>query len=333
MVAKKNKSNFTYIINYPKSYLAKKIYMNKIYDMLKIPNQTTIPIRDIYTTPLMALKPKIEQYDDDLLKFAALKSKLSSIIVKQQAEIIPHLRDFIASFNKAIKRGEYSKSTRSYYGLPLNSANMPIIKSRQQMIDWSNNLIDGEALNVREGGTPMSHPSIDTIIRLYTSIDENIKLLRKALYEYDKINNELILAQPSVDILIYKCINDTDTYFCHLEPSVLRKHCRRWGVKYMSRRKGDAVVYKLTIPPMKTVNVGGIEVTPNTVMDINNMSKSILFVCLRSTVSEACTVHNIILQPNSKIKVKASDLGSDDKTMLNFTNPNANETCKCTVTI
>lgn len=326
-----NKINFH--LDRPDSYIKKKDYILKVKAMSLITPEDKIPIRPAYLIKLLATLQPFSTLLHELKRLSVPKNYYTDLLEADQPKLIDAVIDFIKSFNNAIKRGEFPAGQRGYYGLPLHSSNLPKTRTRDKLVYWSNKLINGEAKRVDKGFDAMSHPSIKTIKDLFETFSKNLNYQLIAIDAYINKENEIKLMQPSLDEIINKCICDTTTYYNHLKPSMVRKNCRMWAVKYSSRRVGKPIVFNVSIPINSTVNVAGLEVAPNTVMMITNTCDTELYICLSILETDACTIQNLIIEPGEIIKVKASDIGTADNDLVNITNPSTTREGSCTITV
>lgn len=317
----------------PVSYTDILNYIFNVNSMSDITPVDEIPIRAMFLNTLISKKIPLQTFLDELEELSVPKGEMTDLIEAEQPILLEAVNDFISSFNKAIKRGEYTAASRGFYGLALDSDNLPIIKSREQLTTWSRNLINGEADRIEIGGVAMSHPQISTVTNLLTTFKLHINAQQVAIDAFTRKEDELKQFMPSVTVIVNKCINDTTNYFGELEPSNMRKNCRKWGIKFKSVRVGNPIVYNVLVPMLSTANVTGLEVAPNTEMEITSTCDTELYLCLTQNDTDACTLQNLVVPPRVTIKIKASEIGSADNTMVNVTNPNDSRDGSCTITV
>ena len=333
MVPQIETPKFSFHVHKPDSYHEKRSYIAKVKAMSIITPVNKTPIRSEFLARLLAAENPYATLLDELEELSVPKGEFTDLIEANQPKLTKAVNDFISSFNNAIERGEYPAAHRGYYGLPLDSDNLPDTTSRDKLMFWCRNLMDGEADRVGAGYIAMSHPDISTITGLFATFIQYVSSQRAAMDAYTNKEDELILMQPSLVEIINKCIDDTITYYNHLESSMMRKNCRKWAVKYYSRRVGAAIVFNVSIPINSTVNVAGLEVAPNTVLEIHNTSLTELIICLRTIETDACTIQNLVIPAGETVTKKASEIGTAENDLVNITNPSAIREGSCTITV
>src|SRR4030065_1120663 len=74
-----------------------------------------------------------------------------------------YLTHFIKVMNMAISRGDLPEETRTYYGLAVNESRVPSLKTGNELITWGHRIIEGEEQRLRNGGSPVTNPTIAVV--------------------------------------------------------------------------------------------------------------------------------------------------------------------------
>ncbi len=150
---------------------------------------------------------------------------------KQQS--IYFASDFIDAMQNAVRRGTLDASVRALYGLPISKPVRPEILTEQDILDWGDQIHEGETARITAGGAPITYPSlleVDTAVSNF----RNINLQQaNAKDTYDIAQQTLDGVNGEADKLILKIWNEIETAFDEGNKPSMRRRAREWGVKYV----------------------------------------------------------------------------------------------------
>lgn len=152
-----------------------------------------------------------------------------------QKQIRMYITHFIQVLNMSIQRGEIAADSLRYYGLEKYHRKLPLLKTDEDLVSWGKQLIDGEDVRVKEGGTPMSNPRI---AQLKVSYDRFMIKLRSTQFKHGTKENagEYIQSlRKEADELILEIWNGVERTFAHLPAEEKREKAEEYGVCYVFR--------------------------------------------------------------------------------------------------
>jgi hypothetical protein len=143
---------------------------------------------------------------------------------------------FIQVFNYAVQRGFFVRSDRAFYGLDVSGAVLPTLASYDEIEQWAQKLVDGEAKRLETpGAKPMAMPAASEIATALATF-------RNLHTQQSTAKDNYATEAGQVDALrspIAKFITDLwDTIEFNLRQNdgpTLRRFAREWGVTYLTR--------------------------------------------------------------------------------------------------
>lgn len=189
----------------------------------------------------------IEQFDlfypgymEAVLNTGKTLSKQAGItikVVEAKRSAILHLNDFIDALQNAIRRGVFPEAVRAYYGLPVEKRWRPKIQTEADVLEWAENIHDGETKRIAAGGAPVTFPSLAEVDAVTN--DFKTKNLQQAedKYAYDTAQETLAAQNKKADQLIRRCWNEIETTYDEGDKPSMRRKAREWGVVYVETKK------------------------------------------------------------------------------------------------
>ncbi len=150
-----------------------------------------------------------------------------------------YISHFIQVLNLAVQRSEIKTEYKKLYHLDPEDFSVPDMVSAESLIEWGQNIIEGEALRMKAGGIPLYNPAIAKVkvhYDIFKEYRDNQLFLQQNTARYgDKVSD---LRQP-VDDLILDIWNQIEGFFNDLPPYKRMESCKQFGVIYYYRR-GEA---------------------------------------------------------------------------------------------
>jgi hypothetical protein len=174
-----------------------------------------------------------------------------------------YISHFIQVLNLAVQRNEIKTEYKKLYHLDPEDFSVPDMVSAESLIEWGQNIIEGEALRMKAGGIPLYNPAIAKVkvhYDIFKEYRDNQLFLQQNTARYgDKVSD---LRQP-VDDLILDVWNQIEGFFNDLPPYKRMESCKQFGVIYYYRR-GEAeltpaddlpkpIVVEEVVPEVETV--------------------------------------------------------------------------------
>lgn len=217
------------------------------------------PAQDVLTaatvTRLDLIFPKYQTAMNDLAVAKAASGTSTGTNSPALAKSALFTNHFIQVFNLGVTRGVYTKEQRAFFGLDINQASVPDLKSEADVLMWGQKLKDGDPLRVTAGGAAMANP---TIAQCNTAYDgfvtiNNAHLTTKE--SFDLAQEALDALTTEADRVILKVWDEAETFYNEETPASMRNNCRLWGVVYVSQ--GPAAIVNITVED----NVTGVPIT------------------------------------------------------------------------
>lgn len=143
---------------------------------------------------------------------------------------------FIQVLNLAIIRGEIRESYKPLYGLIEGDFSLPEIVTNEQLIQWGEQIINGERERLKKGGVPVTNPSIAKVA-VHFDIYKKAYLRQKRLQELTgKGLVDVAAIRKEVDDVILSIWNQVETAYASLPVAERYAKCKAYGVVYYYRR-------------------------------------------------------------------------------------------------
>ena len=139
---------------------------------------------------------------------------------------------FIQVLNLAIERGVLPASVRAYYELPVSQAEVPLMNTAADALQWADKLSAGEIQRIAAGGLALAWPTIGQVDAAAGELQANENLQSTAKDAYDLAQEAVADQRPAVDDLIKDLWDTIEFNLRTEEPSSLRRKAREWGVVY-----------------------------------------------------------------------------------------------------
>lgn len=163
------------------------------------------------------------------------QKELSKIHAEATKKLKLYTSHFIQVLNFAIIRGEIKEKARGYFGINVEATNLPQIRTDKELQSWSEKLIAGEELRIREGGVAMTNPRIALVKIKHQEYVENLNSLKIA-QKTTKLSQEKVASlRDEADSLILNLWNEIEASFEGLSAEERRDKASNFGVKYVFR--------------------------------------------------------------------------------------------------
>lgn len=139
---------------------------------------------------------------------------------------------FIQVFNLGVEREVYPASARAYYGLTVSTGNQPKLKTDEDLLQWANNIKDGEAARVAAGGTAMSNPTAAEVEAQLTALTPLLASLTTAKDAYDDEQEDVAALRSEADDILADIWDEVLFTFRKDEAPSMRRKAREYGVVY-----------------------------------------------------------------------------------------------------
>lgn len=162
----------------------------------------------------------------------SLQTEATAAINPQRRKLRLYISHFIIGLDNAILREELPASARAYYQLSVNGGAQPKLTTDEDLVQWANNIITGEANRTAAGGTALSNPTANQVkdnLLLFEPLMADLTTRKSA---YDKEQEDVNALRTEADDILADVWDEVlFTYRKDDAPSQRRK-AREWGVVY-----------------------------------------------------------------------------------------------------
>jgi len=147
-----------------------------------------------------------------------------------------YLIHFIRVMNMAIIRGDLPAESRKYFSLNIHDSTVPSLRTENELITWGKRIIEGEEQRIRNGGSPITNPTIAVVkVRFESFLETNNyhKILIKRIHDY---SSKATAFRKEADEIILQVWNEVEEHFSNLRGLFRQKECEKYGIVYFYRR-------------------------------------------------------------------------------------------------
>lgn len=152
--------------------------------------------------------------------------------LKQARMYVSH---FIQVLSMSIIRGEIPRSKRSYYGLPTDQDNVPPLVSEGALLQWGENIKEGERRRTAEGGIPIYNPTMGRVAVVYDIFKEMYMHQQQLQQRTAEALDNIATMRPEGDVMILRIWNLVEEHFANLSQEKRLKECAKYGIIYYTR--------------------------------------------------------------------------------------------------
>lgn len=178
------------------------------------------------------------QYENQVAQYHAnFDSKVSAN--RQYRHRVRNARMYISHFiqvlNLAVIRGEIKRSQKELYKLDPKSNALPDLTTEDGLIEWGQNIIDGEQQRTAAGGFPIYNPAINKVKVHYEMFKEDYTshLLHKKTHS--RVFEDTETMRKQVDEIILSIWDQVETFYKDELPYAKLQKCQAYGMIYYYR--------------------------------------------------------------------------------------------------
>ncbi len=184
------------------------------------------------------------QFENQVAQYKAnFDSKVSAN--KQYRHKVHNARMYISHFiqvlNLAVIRGEIKRTQKELYKLNPENDTLPDLSTEESLLQWGQNIIEGEKQRTNLGGFPIYNPTINKVQVHYDIFKEqytNHQLHKKA---HSRVYGDTENMRKQIDILLLDIWNQVEAYYRNELPYARLCKCQAYGLIYYYRR-GEALL-------------------------------------------------------------------------------------------
>ncbi|MBR2449974.1 MAG: hypothetical protein IKB40_00585 [Paludibacteraceae bacterium] len=179
------------------------------------------------------------QYENQVAQYHAnFDSKVSAN--RQYRHRVRNARMYISHFiqvlNLAVIRGEIKRSQKELYKLDPKSNALPDLTTEDGLIEWGQNIIDGEQQRTAAGGFPIYNPAINKVKVHFEMFKEDYTshLLHKKTHS--RVFEDTESLRKQVDEIILSIWDQVEAFYKDELPYAKLRKCQAYGMIYYYRR-------------------------------------------------------------------------------------------------
>lgn len=161
------------------------------------------------------------------------KSKNYSDAIRKARMYLSH---FVKVMNMAVTRGDLPVEIRTFYGMDINDSTSPQLISENELVNWGKKVIEGEEIRIRQGGSPITNPTIAVVKVWYENFLHALhynNTQAKIIFDLIEKNNSL---RKEVDKLILDIWNEVERSHTEYFEDERKTMNEEYGLVYFYRK-------------------------------------------------------------------------------------------------
>ena len=143
-----------------------------------------------------------------------------------------YISHFIQVLNLAVVRGEIKRNQKELYKLNPKSNALPDLTTEEGLLEWGQNIIDGENKRTAAGGFPIYNPSINKVKVHYEMFKEDYTnhILHKKTHS--RVFEDTETLRKQADTIILSIWDQVETFYKDELPYSKLQKCQAYGMIY-----------------------------------------------------------------------------------------------------
>lgn len=156
-----------------------------------------------------------------------------------------YISHFIQVLNLAVVRNEIKKEHKLLYKLSPDDNTVPDLTSETSVLEWGQNIIDGEQERVNQGGIRLQNPNIAKV-QVYYDIFKESKVSQKIRQQSTARTLQNVASmRDRIDELIKEIWDSVEAHYADLLPYERYMACRQCGIIYYYRKREPELTPKV----------------------------------------------------------------------------------------
>lgn len=178
------------------------------------------------------------QYENQVAQYHAnFDSKVSAN--RQYRHRVRNARMYISHFiqvlNLAVIRGEIKRSQKELYKLPVKSNALPDLTTEDGLMEWGQNIIDGENQRTAAGGFAIYNPSINKVKVHYEMFKEEYTSHKLHKRTHSRVYEDTETLRKQADAIILSIWDQVEAFYKDELPYAKLQKCQAYGMIYYYR--------------------------------------------------------------------------------------------------
>jgi len=155
---------------------------------------------------------------------------------KRLKKVRLYISHFIQVVNMAITRGDMVKNTRNFFGLDEEGKKIPSLHSEEEIINWGEQLIEGEKKRRTMGLSPVTNPTVAVLNVHFDKFMEYHHYQKSLKNRSQRAQDQLNVQRAYVDTVIQQIWNEVEDTFNELPEELRREKASEYGLVYVFRK-------------------------------------------------------------------------------------------------
>lgn len=147
-----------------------------------------------------------------------------------------YISHFIQVMNMAIARGELTPAVRKFYGLKEDSKKLPNLNTESEVIQWGENIIQGESIRTMKGQSPITNPTIAVVKVRYENFMDAYRFQKTLQTRNNRALSKLAELRDEADEIITSVWNEVEEAFIKFPEDEKREKAADYGIVYVFRK-------------------------------------------------------------------------------------------------
>jgi hypothetical protein len=136
----------------------------------------------------------------------------------------------------AITRGELPPGERSFFKLDEDEKKTPALQTEAEVIEWGNNIINGEEIRKAKGRSQITNPTIAVVKVRFEQFIDSCKFQKTLQKNYHRALEKTAIMRPTADEIILQVWNEVEKHFSDLSDEEKRAKSTEYGISYVYRK-------------------------------------------------------------------------------------------------
>ena len=147
-----------------------------------------------------------------------------------------YLTHFIKVMNMAVTRGDLPPEARTFYGMNTDDTTVPQLISENELVSWGKKVIEGEESRVRNGGCPITNPTIAVVKVWYENFLHILHYNNTQAKRFNDILEKNNSFRKEVDSLIFELWNEVERTHAAYSEDARKAMNEEYGLVYFYRK-------------------------------------------------------------------------------------------------
>ena len=146
-----------------------------------------------------------------------------------------YISHFIQVLNLAVVRGEIKRNQKELYKLNPKSNALPDLTTEEGLLEWGQNIIDGENQRIAAGGFAIYNPTINKVKVHYEMFKEDYTNHQLHKKTHSRVFEDTETLRKQADTIILSIWDQVESFYKDELPSAKLQKCQAYGMIYYYR--------------------------------------------------------------------------------------------------